>query len=382
MKRLRGVVAVLIVAVAACDQDSGQQAEQKPPPPGVIVAKAERRDVRASDQFNGRVEAKDEVDLLARVDGFLEVRNFEEGQMVKSGDLLFRLEQPPFIATVQQREADLARAQAEERNARIQLDRATQLLRSGNIPQSEADKRQALHLTTLAAVKQAQAALDAARINLGYTEIHAPISGRIGKANFTVGALVGPRSAVLATIVDNDPIFVTFPVSQRQLLEFRRKAAEQGRSRDLVVRLRLADGTAYKEAGKIDFLDVKADPGTDTVTVRAQFPNPDNLLVPGQFAAVSVESARPVAAIVVPQAALQIDQAGAFVMVVDSSGKIEMRRVQTGPAQDAAIVVEQGLQAGDPVVIEGAQKIRPGQEVQVSEQPAEPAAAPAGRDPS
>lgn len=370
------VLAFLVTfALAGCGQDKNQQAEQKPPAPGVVVAKAEQREVRPTEQFNGRAEAKDSVDLLARVEGFLEKRAFTEGDQVKAGQLLFQLEKAPFVATVQQREADLARAQAEERNARVQLDRARQLLRTQNIPQSEADKREALHLTAVAQVKQAQAALDAARIDLGYTDIRAPIDGRISRSRFTEGALVGPRSPALASIVNNDPVYVTFPVSQRELLDFRRKAAEQGRSRDVVVRLRLADGTPYGEPGKVDFLDVKADPGTDTVTVRATFPNPKGVIVPGQFASVSVESAQPVASIVVPQAALQIDQAGAFVMVVAQNRTVEMRRIRPGSTVENAVVVEQGLQAGDQVVVEGAQKVRPGQEVQVGEMP--PAEAPA-----
>lgn len=369
MIHVRGVVLLAALAVAGCGRDESQQAEQKPPAPGVIVAKAAQREVRPTEQFTGRAEAKDSVDLLARVEGFLEKRFFTEGQNVKAGDLLFRIEQAPFIATVEQRDADLARARAEERNASVQLDRAKQLLRTQNIPQSEADKREALYLTAAAEVKQAQAALDAARIDLGYTEIRAPIDGRMSRANFTEGALVGPRSRPLASIVNNDPIYVTFPVSQRELLDFRRKAAEQGRSRDVVVRLRLADGRPYGEPGKVDFLDVKADPGTDTVTVRALFPNPNGVIVPGQFASVSVESAQPVASIVVPQAALQIDQAGAFVVVVGNDHKAEMRRVRTGPSIENAVVVEEGLKPGDQVVVEGAQKVRPGQEVQVSEVP-------------
>lgn len=374
----RTMAVMLALLVAGCGRDESRQAQEKPPAPGVVVVKAERRDMRPAEQFNGRAEAKDHVDLLARVEGFLERRDFTEGQMVKAGDLLFRLEQAPFQATVEQREADLARAQAEERNARVQYERAKQLLRTANIPQSEADKREAMHLTALAAIKQSQAALDAARIDLGYTDIRAPINGRISRSTFTEGALVGPRVGPLASIVNNDPIYVTFPVSQRQLLDFRRKAAEQGRSRDVVVRLRLADGTPYGEPGKVDFLDVTADPGTDTVTVRAAFPNPNGMIVPGQFASVSVESAQPVASVVVPQAALQIDQAGAFVMVVDNEKKVEMRRIRTGSSVENVVVVEQGVSPGDQVVVEGAQKIRPGQEVQVGEMPSEPAATPKG----
>lgn len=378
MLGLRGMAIMMALFLAACGQEGAQQAQQKAPPPGVLVAKAERRDVRPAEQFTGRAEAKDQVDLVARVDGFLEKREFQEGQQVKSGDLLFQLEQAPFVATVRQRDADLERTQAEERNAQVQFNRAKELLRTGNIPQSEADKREAEHLSAKAAVKQAQAALDAARIDLGYTEIRAPIAGRISRSSFSEGALVGPRSSALASIVSNDPIHVTFPVSQRQLLDFRRKAAEQGRSRDVIVRLRLADDSRYPEPGKVDFLDIKADPGTDTITVRASFPNPDGVIVPGQFASVSVEAAEAVASIVVPPSALQIDQTGTFVLVVDGGGKVEMRRVDTGPAVDNAVVVERGLQPGDQVVVEGAQKVRPGQEVQVSEIPADSPAAAGG----
>jgi len=377
MTQFRFVALSVVLALAACGKENAREAQQeKPPPPGVLVAKAERRDVRPTEQFTGRADAVDRVDVRARVEGFLEKRYFTEGQQVKAGDMLFRLEQPPFIALVEQREADLARAQAEANNAKVQLERAKQLLRTQNIPQSEADRREALYLTTVAGIKQAQAALDVARIDLGYTEIRAPIDGRIGRSTFSERAVVGLGSPPLASIVNNDPVYVTFPVSQRELLDFRRKAEEQGRSRDVVVHLRLADGTAYAEPGKVNFLDVVADPGTDTVTVRAVFPNPKGMIVPGQFASVSVESAQPVASIVVPQAALQIDQAGPFVMVVSKDNKVEIRHVRTGSSLENAIVVDQGLQAGDRVVVEGAQKVRPGQAVQVSETPEEAPAKP------
>lgn len=376
MQGLRGVTILTAFLLAACGQQ--QQQAEKPPPPGVVVSKAERRDLKPAEQFNGRVEAKDQVDILARVEGFIQSTDFQDGQLVQAGQRLFLLEQAPFQATVQQREADLARAQAEARNAQVQFERARQLLRTGNIPQSEADRREATYLTTAAQVKQAQAALDAASIDLGYTDIRAPIAGRIGKANFTDGALVGPRAASLATIVNNDPIYVTFPVSQRQLLDFREKGEEQGRQQKVAVRLRLANGAPYAQPGEVDFLDIKADPGTDTITVRARFANAEGLLVPGQFASVTVESAQPVSSLVVPQAALQIDQAGPFVMVVDGEHRIEMRRVRTGAAEGSGVVVEQGLNPGDQVVVEGVQKVRPGQEVQVSEQPAEPVPTPGG----
>jgi membrane fusion protein, multidrug efflux system len=364
---------IVVGALAACGKSAGnaQKAAQNPPAPAVVVAKAERKDVRASENFTGRVQAVDDVQLIARVQGFLEKRLFDEGTTVKPGDLLFVIDQRPFVVRVEQRTADVARAEAAARDATVQFDRGVELLRTGNIPKSEVDKREAAFLMSSAQVKVAQAELDEAKIDLGYTQIYAPIAGRIGRSSFTEGALVGPQSQPLAEIVRGDPVYVNFPVSQRALLEFRKKAAEQGRSRDVVVHLTLADGSRYPDPGKVDFLDVRTDPGTDTVTLRAVFPNPNGWLVPGQFAGVTVESAEPTASIVVPQAALQMDQAGPFVLVVDGQGKVETRRIRAGSAPEGAeVVVEDGLRPGDAVIVEGVQKVRPGQEVQVSELPA------------
>ncbi|MDA8231180.1 MAG: efflux RND transporter periplasmic adaptor subunit [Magnetospirillum sp.] len=372
-------LAVMAAALLTGCGERHKQAAQQPPRTTVVVVPAEERAVRPSERFTGRVEALDEVHLIARVQGFLEQRLFTEGSEVKRDQLLFVLQREPFLAEVEEREADVARAQAESRNADIQFRRGQELLRTGNIPKAEVDRREAAYLVTLAAIKQAQAALDIARINLGYTEIRAPIDGYIGKSRFSEGALVGPEAPPLATIVATKQVYATFPVSERQLLEVRKKAEREGHQ-GAVVRLHLADGSLYPQPGTVDFIAPRADPGTDTVDVRAIFPNPDGILVPGQFANVVVETAQPVASLVVPQSALQIDQAGAYVMVVDSAGKVEMRRVTTGALEQSDITVTQGLKPGDKVIVEGVQKVRPGQEVQVSELPAQtpPALSPEG----
>lgn len=368
MRGSRTASLAMVLALMACDGKSAkQQGAQNAPPPAVVVAKAESRDMRHAEQFTGRVQAMDEVSLMARVQGFLEKRLFEEGATVKPGQLLFVIDKKPFVAEVEQRQAAKARAEADARNAEVQLVRGRELLRTNNIPKSEVDKREAAFLMADAQVKQADAALTEAEIQLGYTEIRAPIAGRIGQSRYSQGALVGPGAPPLATIVRSDPIYVVFPVSQRTLLEFR-KRTESG-SREVSVRLTLADGSLYREPGKVDFLDVRADPGTDSVNVRAQFPNPDGTLVPGQFAGVVAESGQPVAAIIVPQSALQLDQAGPFVLVVDGTGKVENRRVQAGAAKDATVAIEQGLKPGEHVIVEGVQKVKPGQEVQISELP-------------
>ena len=218
-----------------------------------------------------------------------------------------------------------------------------------------------------AAIRKAQAALEQAEINLSYTEIYAPIAGRIGRADLSVGNLVGPDSGVLATIVSQDPIYVTFPVTQRQLL------AHRGERGDPVVRVTLPDGTLYEHPGTLNFLDVQVDPGTDTVTVRGELPNPDRILVDGQFVGVRVERGEPERVLVVPQASLQVDQAGPYVLVVGGDDKVEARRVTLGDVEGEQVVVESGLNEGERIIVEGIQKVRPGMTVAVSEaQPATP----------
>jgi membrane fusion protein, multidrug efflux system len=348
--------------LAACDQQAETAAATAAtPPPTVTVISVQPTEVTPGAGFNGRVVAVDEVQLRARVPGFLEKRLFEEGADVAAGDLLFVIEKAPYQAVVDQRQAELASAEANRVNTALQLRRGEELVKNKNIPQSEVDQRRAADEMAAAQILEAQAALEQAQIDLGYTEIHAPIAGRIGRAAFSVGNLVGPDSGVLATIVSQDPIYVTFPVSQRQLL------AHRGESGEPVVRVTLPDGTLYDHPGKLNFLDVEVDPGTDTLTVRAELPNPDRVLVAGQFVGVRVERGEPEKVLAVPQATVQVDQAGPYVLVVGGDDKVEARRVTLGAVDGAQVVVQAGLQTGDKVIVDGIQKVRPGMAVAATE---------------
>jgi membrane fusion protein, multidrug efflux system len=355
--------------LAGCEQQAETSAATAAgPPPAVAVISVQPTEVTPGVGFNGRVVAVDEVQLRARVTGFLERRLFEEGADVDAGALLFVLEKAPYQAVVEQRQAELASAEANRANTAVQLQRGEELVKNNNIPKAEVDQRRAADQMAAAQILEAQAALRQAQIDLGYTEIHAPIAGRIGRADFSVGNLVGPDSGVLATIVSQDPIYVTFPVSQRQLLEYRREGGDAGGPP--VVRVTLPDGTLYEHPGKLNFLDVQVDPGTDTVTVRAELPNPDRVLVDGQFVGVRVERGQPERVLAVPQAALQVDQAGPYVLVVGGDDKVEARRVTLGEAEGTLAVVRDGLKEGERVIVEGIQKVRPGMAVAASEAPA------------
>jgi membrane fusion protein, multidrug efflux system len=380
-----GILFALVGAalLAACEQQADTSAATAAaPPPAVTVVSMQPTEVTPGVGFNGRVVAVDEVQLRARVTGFLERRLFEEGADVDAGDLLFVIEKAPYQAVVEQRQAELASAQANRANTAVQLQRAEELVKNNNIPQAEVDQRRAADQMAAAQILEAQAALEQAQISLGYTEIHAPLAGRIGRADLSVGNLVGLDSGVLATIVSQDPIYVTFPVSQRQLLEYRRERGDTGG--DPVVRVTLPDGTLYQHPGQLNFLDVQVDPGTDTVTVRAELPNPERVLVDGQFVGVRVERGAPERVLAVPQAALQVDQAGPYVLVVGGDDKVEARRVSLGDAEGAQVVVERGLNQGERVIVEGIQKVRPGMAVAASEAPpATPTPAPgAGQPPA
>jgi membrane fusion protein, multidrug efflux system len=374
------LAAVAMALLGACGQQEETSAAA-PPPPAVTVIPVVPTEIRPGIEFNGRVVAVDEVQLRARVTGFLEQRLFEEGADVAAGDLLFVIEKGPYQAVVAQRQAELASAEANKANTAAQLQRGEELVQNNNIPKSEVDLRRAQDLMAAAAIQEAQAALEQAEINLSYTEIHASIAGRIGRSAFSVGNLVGPDSGVLATIVSQDPIFVTFPVTQRQFLEYRSGQIDVGD--EPVVRVTLPDGTLYEHPGKVNFLDVQVDPGTDTVTVRAELPNPERILVDGQFVGVRVERGEPKRVLAVPQASLQVNQAGPYVLVVGGDDKVEARRVTLGATEGAQVVVESGLNEGERIIVDGIQKVRPGMAVAATEAtPNAPTPAPSTGEPT
>ena len=351
---------------AACILVTGYEAAaaQGGPPPAVTVTPVMSREVTPTGDFIGRVVAIDKVDVVARVAGFINERNFTEGQQVKTGDLLFSIEPDTYKAALDQQNANLAKARATEVNANLQLQRGQELLHNQNIPQSEVDQRAANAQATHADVMQAQALLEQARINLGYTEIRSPIDGRIGAANFTVGNLVSPSSGPLATIVSQDPIYVTFQASEADIINYKHRiAASADKNPHVTIHIKLPDGSVYPHPGRTNLLDVQVQPDTDTVLVRAQLPNPEGMLIPGGIVGVIVERGAPQVSLIVPQSAVQLDQAGRYVMVVGADKKVELRRITTGVEQGRDIVVSAGLKEGELVIVEGIQKVHPGQVV-------------------
>jgi membrane fusion protein, multidrug efflux system len=357
--------AVLLLLVA-CDQQQAQEAAP-PPPPAVVVTPVVEKDVTSSIEFVGRVQAIAKVDLRARVTGFLEQRLFKEGAKVDTGELLFVIEKAPYEAAVSQANADLAKAEAALAEAAATLSRVRVAVKSGAVSKQNLDEAVAKEKVRGAEVLEAGAALQRAELDLGYTDVRSPISGVIGRETYTVGNLVGPESEPLATVVSQDPVYVVFPISQRVILEYQKSVLETDEEHPLRVRLVLSDGTTYSHEGKIDFSDITISRSTDTLDVRAVFDNPDNLLIDGQFVTVSLEKEQPVSALVIPRSAVQIDQAGRYVLVVDAENEVELRRIATGQEREGEIVVTEGLKEGERIITQGIQKVRPGIEVQPAE---------------
>lgn len=359
----KATIGMLVLALSC----GAATAQSSSPPPSVGVTPVVNRVVTATGDFVGRVVAIDKVDIVARVAGFIQERNFTEGQQVKTGDLLFRIEPDTYKAAVDQQSASVARAKATEVNANLQLRRGEELVHNQNIPQSTVDQRAADEQGAQADVLQAQALLEQAKINLGYTEIRSPIAGRIGLANFTLGNLVSPSSGALATIVSEDPIYVIFQASEADIIEYKHAiAASADKNPHLTIHIKLPDGTIYQHPGRTNFLDVQVQAETDTVQVRAQLPNPEGMLIPGGIVDVIVDRGAPQASLVVPQSAVQLDQAGRYVMVVGPDKKVEQRRITTGVEQGRDLVVTEGLKEGELVIVEGIQKVHPGQVVAAS----------------
>ena len=365
------IVAIIVLLLTQGYVGSADGADPAPSAaPAVIVAPVTLRPVTRSGSHVGRIQAIKTVNLVARASGFLRQQAFTDGQRVKAGDLLFVIEHDTYQAAVAQAEAALLKAQAVERNAGLTLQRNQTLLRTNAVPQSTVDQNTADHEAAQADVKAAEASLDQAKINLGYTDIRAPIDGRIGMIQVSVGNYVGPNAGTLATIVSQDPIYVLFPISTRQFVDYRQRAAGAA-AETAVARVRLPNGQYHPHTGPIDFYDIQVNRGTDTLTVRALLPNPEGWLLDGQVVDVTAEAGEARQALLIPQAALQLDRTGSYVLVVGQDDTVAQRRVKTGTVEGSEIVIEDGLQAGERVVVEGVQKVRPGQKVIATAAPSE-----------
>jgi membrane fusion protein, multidrug efflux system len=375
------VLALTLPLLPGCKEETtpaGQQAAA--PPAAVFVARVERQAISRGADFIGRVEAIDRVDVVARVTGFLQTRHFNEGDAVKAGQMLFTLEQPPFAAEVALRRAQVDSARADLANATTQVARGRELVKTNAIPQATLDDRITAEAESKAKVAAAEAQLQQAQINYDYTEIRAPFDGRAGRSPLSPGNVVSPSSGTLVTIVRDDPIRISFPVTQRQLLQFRREGGA-GASDRIKVSVRLPDGSMLDSTGRFDFIDVTTNRATDSVLVQAMIPNPQKYLVDGQAVTVVVETGDPEQAIVIPQSALQIDQAGNFVLIVGAENKVEVKRVKTTRGLGGQLVVTEGLEIGQLVITEGAQRARPGATVAPQPAPTTPSGAMPGTAP-
>jgi len=368
---IAGIVAGVIVVAAAGwfvfapGKPSPTATAAAMPAPAVGVRPAATRPVSRSFEFVGRVKAMNIVEVRARIEGFLDKVLFTEGQDVKAGDLLYQIEKVQFQSALDQAKGNLLVADAAAVNAKLEYDRQLDLVKRQYTPQSVLDKDKADLDSANGRKMQAEAAVTQAQANLGYTDIRSPIDGRIGRTARTVGNLVNPASGVLATIVSQDPTYVVFPVSVKDLetiREARRK--EGGGLAKIEIDVRLANGQSYPQKGAWNLTDPQVDQTTDSLIMRATIPNPDRMLIDGQFVTAVIRERAEEPRLVVPQAALQIDQAGSYVLVVDDQHKVERRPVKTGDNIGTDIVVTSGLMVGDKVIVEGIQKVRPGVTVQ------------------
>jgi len=338
-------------------------------PPAVGVVAAESRPMAETTEINGRIQSIERVDLVPRVTAFLKERLFTEGAEVKKGDILYRLEKPPFEADVEAKQAAVAQAKAQLENANLTLSRAQELLQKSSGTQVAVDNALADQRTAAAQVEAAQAQLHQAHINLDYTDIKSPIDGRIGRTSVTIGNVVSPTSGALATVVSADPIYVTFPVAMRRVLELRDRYADRGGLDAVKIRLKLPNGRMYGQTGKLDFVDIGVAKDTDTIVLRATIPNPVirtvgtaqlHELFDDEFVTVSLQAVQPLKVLAVPRLAVLSDQQGDYVYVVNAQNVAEQRRVKLGQSTPEIAAVTEGLKEGEKIVVEGIQRVRPG----------------------
>ena len=394
--RRAGTLLVLLAlcGVAAQAEDKAPAAPEKAPLPSVVVAAIEEGLVDKQDRFIGTIKAIQSVELKARVEGFLTQLAFQQGAMVTENELLYQIEQAPFLASLESAKADLAVAQADQAaaeadllNKQLDLDRQDALIKKGDTSQAARDKAKAQRDESAAAVAKtkasvlvAKASIDTAQINLGYTTMTSPIAGRIGPTKFTEGNLVNTSSGTLATVVQLDPIRAVFSIPSASFVRVAELSSKEGTDavrEKYVPQLILPTGETYPHEGKIAFIDNQVDARTGTIAVYADFPNPEHMLLPGQFIAAVLHRAEQTRLPLVPASAIQRTRDGEQVYVVGSGNRVEVRDIKTSTQVGTFYAVTSGLQIGDIVIVTGEQKVKAGMVVNPVKQSAATSPAPA-----
>lgn len=355
--------AVLVFQSPSAQATAGAAQPQAVP---VSVAAVLQQDISLWDEFSGRLEAVQRVDIRPRVAGAVQAVHFREGSLVKQGDLLITVDPAPYAAEVDRADAQVAAAQARVSYTRSELERATRLLQESAIAQREHDERQNAQREADANLRAAQAALQAARLNLGYTQVRAPVAGRVGRIEVTVGNLVasGAGAPVLTTLVSVSPIYASFDSDEQIVVKALQDLKSGTSARALIERIPVQMGTGTSggtpHAGKLQLIDNQVDAKSGTVRVRAVFDNADGDLIPGQFARIRMGQARSSQAILINERAVGTDQNKKFVLVVGEGNKAEYREITLGAPVEGLRVVTSGLKAGETIIVNGLQRVRPG----------------------
>ncbi|MEC4747258.1 efflux RND transporter periplasmic adaptor subunit [Methylomicrobium sp. Wu6] len=363
--RLVALAVIALAVVSGCkNTDAPGGKPPQGPPPDIKIAQPLSQNVTEWDEYTGRIEAVNSVEIRARVSGYLDKFNFKAGERVKKGDLLFVIDPRPFKAQLNYAAAELERVKSRRELAANDLLRSENLFKVKAISKEEYDARQKGLREASAAVESAAANVETARLNLEFTQVRAPIDGRIERELITAGNLVKSDDTLLTTIVSTDPVYVFVDADERAVLRYRRQMRQNGQSKTGIegtpVQLALTDEVGFPHQGTLDYMAPREDTATGTVTLRGVFANTDELLSPGFFARLRVRASEPYAAILVPDRAIGTDQAQRFVWVMNPNNQVEYRTVELGAHIGQSRVIAKGLNAGDWVAIEGLQKLRPG----------------------
>jgi RND family efflux transporter MFP subunit len=362
------IVLLAVAVLAACSRAEPHAAA--PPPPTVSVAPVVERDVAEWDEFSGRLEAVEHVDIRPRVSGYLQGIHFKQGAEVKMGELLFTIDPRPYQAELARGEAALASARTRAELARTELARAERLLADNAIARREYDERVSGRRDTEASIRAAEAAVQTARLNLEFTQVRSPIAGRVSKEEVTVGNLVvgdGPNPTLLTSVVSQDPIYVAFEGDEQVYLKYvalaRNGERASSRRAPNPVYVGLANEQGFPHKGHMEFVDNRLDPRTGTIRARALIDNKDGLFTPGLFARVKLIGSGTYRAMLIDDKAVGTDQNKKFVLVLGQDSKVAYRPVRLGPMVDGLRVVKEGLKAGELIVVNGAQRVKPGDAV-------------------